>query len=91
MLHWAYAHVLGRYDRPMIFQQLLVDDAGHDYSAPYYWMSEFGTDTEYSEKYQKIIRLPRENDADFAYWSVHMHGRPQVVGTKAVWGSTSIQ
>ena len=58
-----------QYSAAMTFQQLFVDAAGHNYSAPY-WMSEFGTGNVDSEKYQKIIRLLRENDADFAYWSV---------------------
>ena len=43
------------YDAVLTFIQMFVDNAGHPYSAPF-WMGEFGTGTEDSENYQKIIR-----------------------------------
>ena len=61
------------YHMAMTFTQLFIDNAGYQFSAPY-WMGEFGTacdlDTEGEENWQKLMRLLEENDADWAYWSV---------------------
>ena len=42
--------------------------AGHEYSAPF-WMGEFGSGSD-SENYQKIVRLIKEHDLDWAYWCI---------------------
>ena len=61
------------YHMAMTFTQLFIDNAGYQFSAPY-WMGEFGTAcdlvTEGEENWQKLMRLLEENDADWAYWSV---------------------
>ena len=42
--------------------------AGHEYSTPF-WMGEFGGGSD-SENYQKIFRLLKEHDLDWAYWCI---------------------
>jgi len=48
--------------------QTFVEKAGHEYSAPF-WMGEFGGGSD-SENYQKIFRLLKEHDLDWAYWCI---------------------
>ena len=50
----------------LTFLQSFVQEAGHNYSAPF-WMGEFGTNTD-SDNWRKMVRFLKEHDLDWAYW-----------------------
>ena len=63
------------YQWAITFTQLFIDNAGYQFSAPY-WLGEFGVGRSDTENWQKLLRLLEENDSDFSYWSVDGYKRP---------------
>ena len=50
-------------DPVLTLLQSFVQEAGHNYSAPF-WMGEFGTNSN-SESWQKMVRFLKEYDLDW--------------------------
>ena len=61
--------------KAMAFIQLFVDNPGHFFSAPL-WIGEFGTASQDTENWQRVIRVLEENDLDFAYWTLDGYKYP---------------